>query len=512
MKNLFIILITLSLFPLSWGQYQLANPGFENWDGTSQTAEPAHWNSFASSDGSYASMASSPHHYHRHGGRPGTSGNSFVTLWTKSILGIKANGNMTTGRIHAGSMSAANAQNYNYTKRSDSEFRQPFSGTPDSVYIWVSYYAANSSDKASISIYLHGDNDFRDPNDNATTSLYAGKAVMQFTRTSSSASSYQWQQKQAALQYDGTTDVRYALVSLTTNMTPGGGSANDSLSVDDIEFIYSAWLDSLSLYGHPLDGFELGQLDYYDSVASVDLLSQPQLNWHTQASDSWVAIDTTWLAPNQVRYVLHVWAEDSLTTHTYSITLTAPEEIIITECPEPSSLTANSLDLTQAWLSWTIDEGDPVADSMTFQFVVEHQGTTLIDTMVTACSQISIQGLETSSTYFAKVRTLCDTSNMSNWSHCTFVTLDDTNTQSIVALDAMRSQIYPNPATDQIVINSAFTAPVTAHLYDATGRTIDTFVLTSPCHTYTVSHFPQGTYYLSVGQDRHRFIKITNGQ
>ena len=41
-------------------QYQLPNPGCEQWDGTSATAEPSHWNSFASSDGSYASMASAP--------------------------------------------------------------------------------------------------------------------------------------------------------------------------------------------------------------------------------------------------------------------------------------------------------------------------------------------------------------------------------------------------------------------------------------------------------------------
>ena len=73
-KSLLFATALLAFAVVGRAQYQLPNPGFEQWDGTSITAEPTHWNSFATSDGSFASLASSPHHYHRNGGRPGAAG------------------------------------------------------------------------------------------------------------------------------------------------------------------------------------------------------------------------------------------------------------------------------------------------------------------------------------------------------------------------------------------------------------------------------------------------------
>ena len=93
--------------------YQLPNAGFEQWDSDELTAEPTNWNSFATSDGPWASLASSPHHYHRHGSRPGGTGSHYLTIYTQSIIGIKANGNMTTGRIHAGGITPTSSDNYN---------------------------------------------------------------------------------------------------------------------------------------------------------------------------------------------------------------------------------------------------------------------------------------------------------------------------------------------------------------------------------------------------------------
>ena len=56
-----IVLITLAMASLmAYAQHQLPNPGFEQWDG-GNTSEPTHWNSFATSDGNYATLASSPH-------------------------------------------------------------------------------------------------------------------------------------------------------------------------------------------------------------------------------------------------------------------------------------------------------------------------------------------------------------------------------------------------------------------------------------------------------------------
>ncbi len=322
MKKSVIFLFLLVAAVAATAQYQLPNAGFEQWDG-GNTSEPTHWNTFSSSDGSYATLASSNHHYRRNGGRPGTAGSHFLTLYTQSILGIKANGNMTTGRIHAGSMTATSSENYNYTQRSNADHSLPFTGTPDSMYVWVSYYAADAGSQAQVSAILHGDNDFRAPNQEGDASLYCAKAVARFGRTTSSAHSYQWQQMKVPFVYDGNAAPRYMLVNLTTNATPGGGDGNDSLSIDDIEFVYSAWLTGISVGGQPIEGFQKGRFDYTLHVDDASLLADGSVTVTTEASDATVgiermAVDTI---PESALFVITVTAEDGVTVRTYTVRL-----------------------------------------------------------------------------------------------------------------------------------------------------------------------------------------------
>lgn len=327
-------------------QYQPLNAGFENWDGSTVDAEPTSWNSFASGDGSMASLASSPHHYHRSGHRTGGTGSSYLVLYTKSIMGIKANGNMTTGRIHMGAASATSESNYNYTARSASGFNQPFTATPDSLYVWVSYYASDASSKASVSAFIHGNSDFRDPNDINTASLYAGKAVLQFARTTNSATSPVWSLKKVPFSYSGTATPAYLLMSLTTNMNPGGGSAGDSLMIDDIQFVYSAWLNSITMNGSTLPDFERGHLEYTVYVDDEAEAATLQFAAVPQASDATVTVDTldgsTVNTPNVVVvYRFNVTAEDG-TAKVYNVLVKkrSGSEGIATVRSEIPSLTA----------------------------------------------------------------------------------------------------------------------------------------------------------------------------
>lgn len=320
MKKTVLSLLLLTAAVAASAQYQLPNAGFEQWDGGT-TSEPTHWNTFSTSDGSYATLASSNHHYRRNGGRPGTAGSHFLTLYTQSIFGIKANGNMTTGRIHAGSMTATSSDNYNYTQRSNADHSLPFTGTPDSMYVWVSYYAASGSSQAQVSAILHGDNDFRAPNQEGDANLYCAKAVARFGRTTTSAHSYHWQQLKVPFVYDGNAAPRYMLVNLTTNATPGGGDSNDSLSVDDIEFVYSAWLVGISLGGQPLEGFQKGRFDYTLYVDDPSLLADGSVTATTEVSDATVgiermAVDTV---PESALFVVTVTAEDGVTVRTYTV-------------------------------------------------------------------------------------------------------------------------------------------------------------------------------------------------
>ena len=308
---------------MAYAQHQLPNPGFEQWDG-GNTSEPTHWNSFATSDGDYATLASSPHHYRRIGGRPGTQGSHYVTIYTKSIMGIKANGNMTTGRIHAGSMSAASSENYHYTQRSNTDHCQPFTGTPDSMYVWVSYYASSANSQAQVTAILHGDNDFRAPNQENDASLYCGKAEARFTRTTTSAHSYQWQLMKVPFVYSGNTDARYMLVNMTTNATPGGGDGNDSLSIDDIMFVYSSWLIGISVNGVPIAGFDKGVMDY---VLHVDDLEHIEIEAQPEVDDADIFITQETVDDSTVLYRIRVTAEDGFTHHYYTVTLSTSQSV-----------------------------------------------------------------------------------------------------------------------------------------------------------------------------------------
>ena len=331
MKKTLLLLAATLVCAVAAAQYQLPNAGFEQWDG-GNTSEPASWNTFSSSDGSFAVLASSNHHYRRSGGRPGTDGSYYLTIYTQSIFGINANGNMTTGRIHAGAMQAASSENYNYTQRADADHCQPFTGTPDSMYVWVSYYAASASSQAQVSAILHGDNDFKAPNQEGDASLYCGKAQVAFSRTTASATSMQWQQLKVPFVYDGTASANYMLVNLTTNITPGGGDANDSLSVDDIEFVYSSWLDSLLVNGQAVEGFSKSVFAYSMAIGDTAALHAAVVTGIPEVSDATVDIARAYTNDSTATVIITVTAEDGVTVHTYTITLNATMPSV----PEPN--------------------------------------------------------------------------------------------------------------------------------------------------------------------------------
>jgi hypothetical protein len=325
MKHKYLFLLP-ALFIASYATaqtpYQLPNAGFEQWDG-GYDSEPTHWNTFESSDGSYASMASSNHHYRRSGHRPGGNGSYYLTIYTTSIFGIKANGNMTTGRVHAGSMSAASENNYNYTQRSNSNHCQPFTATPDSMYVWVSFYAASINSVSQVEAIIHGDNDFKAPNDANDASKYKGRAVAQTARTTASDDQMNWQQLKVPFVYSGNSSANYILINLTTNNIPGAGDKHDSLSVDDIEFIYSAWLTDITINGTTIDGFSKGCLNYAIHVDDINAFGTDDIGYTTEVGDATVELSQTGIDDTTVLIRLEVTAEDCTTQKTYRITATS---------------------------------------------------------------------------------------------------------------------------------------------------------------------------------------------
>ena len=196
--------------------------------------------------------------------RPGTTGTTSAKIWSRSPMGsIIANGNMTTGRIFGGSTTPTDASgNYNFSDPSASEYNQPFTGQPDAITAWVKYEPAKTtpskgSNLARVSAIIHENSRYQDPEATTYTNVVA-KAQLNYAP----AANNDWQQLSIPFVYEKTTVPSYILLTFTTNKTPGEGSVDDAVYIDDIEFIYNSKLESLKIEGVALTDFAKDTYSY----------------------------------------------------------------------------------------------------------------------------------------------------------------------------------------------------------------------------------------------------------
>ena len=240
----FTILLIFSILNIGlYAQYgdQLINRGFEEWSGS----EPVHWHSNGTASGSFSYMLPTDQLEQSGHARPGSTGSKSVRLIPKTVWGVTANGNLTNGKMNAGSMSASGANNYNQTKRNESAFNMPLSMLPDSLTIWVCFRSNSTSTKGQVKAVVHGDADYKIMANGSEepANMHVATAVLSFTRTSTSGGSYTWRRLSIPFNNSGPcTDVRYVLMTTTTNETPGSGSTSDDLFIDDALLIYNPTL------------------------------------------------------------------------------------------------------------------------------------------------------------------------------------------------------------------------------------------------------------------------------
>lgn len=239
------------------GIYQFADPGFEGEWRSSE--EPGNgWNSFTSarvSDlGSFIgniAKNSSP----KPSKVEGHNSTAAVKLFSNSVMGVNANGNLTTGRINMGNTTPANAKNYNFTDRSSSDNSLRFAGRPDAVSFYAKF-TPGAGNQARGQFILHDDCDYRDPEISDQSGNRVGKASVLIDACTD------WTYYEGAFTYDknSTPEVQYLLGSFTTNPTPGG-SKGDVLIIDDINFIYYSTLGGV-LYDPATIDFKEDVLNY----------------------------------------------------------------------------------------------------------------------------------------------------------------------------------------------------------------------------------------------------------
>jgi uncharacterized repeat protein (TIGR02543 family) len=243
------ILVTISMLSTTlFAQYgpQFDNRGFEQWTTreTESVSEPVHWHSGGTATGSWAFMVSSQIEQSSQT-RPNSTGSKSVRLFPHSTLGVVANGNITNGRMNAGSTSVTGADNYNYTQRAQNAYNTPINQLPDSISIWVCFRCTSSTEQAQVKAIVHGDADYRiiANGTESPAEMHVATAAQSFTRTSTANGAYNWRRLSIPFNNSGPcTDVRYILMTATTNETPGQGSTSDDLFVDDVLLVYNPTL------------------------------------------------------------------------------------------------------------------------------------------------------------------------------------------------------------------------------------------------------------------------------
>ncbi len=341
MKKVLLFWIAVFVTLCANAQYQLPNGGFENWPGES-TSVPSGWNTFSTATGSLAGMVSSAVQHERASGH---SGQYSCCIKPRDVfLGIIANGNFTTGRINAGSMSAADVTgNYNFSDITGG-YCQTFTGYPDSLSFWASLYATDASLEASLTATIHDNYALHDPiNDNSKVVAAISKP---FTRTTTSSSAVVWQNFRTKFNYDDYSSynqtAQYILISFTTNKIAGQGNTSDRLYMDDIEMIYIGEMTDIKVNGITIANFNPNTYNYEmcvsGSIPTVTATAASAIaNTKNQVSITQASADNNYTASihrlgSDITYTIHFIQSPNISlnvpNNTYSAC--AGEEITVT--------------------------------------------------------------------------------------------------------------------------------------------------------------------------------------
>ena len=280
-KLSFLCALLLLTASVTMGQnYQFPYNGqFEYWTSEqSDKAVPKGWQSFNTAQCELFIGCSTAKTNHSNK-VDGHGGGSALEIYCKTVLGVAANGAMSTGRMRVASMTASDDSNYMYTRRTGNSSNPAacyaFSGCPDSLSFWAKFNMSDTANVASLKIHLHTDRDYQDVPSHTETTAQAGKIANRICHFKCNRQSNTWQKYSFDIKYyqSNTTSVipnpqlanittpSYLLASFSTNKSSGVGNNNDKLTIDDARFIYNKRLSSLTINNNPIPQTELNALN-----------------------------------------------------------------------------------------------------------------------------------------------------------------------------------------------------------------------------------------------------------
>lgn len=230
---------------------QLPNAGFENFHDASGTKEPNGWHSFKTCTGSQSGTAKKANNTfiestEKHSGTNCVKVQSALLLFNT----IPANGTMTTGRLHAGSMKADNTANNSTMDFDDTgidgnkdPFYPIFTTKPDAMTVWVKYKGNVDKPYATVKAIL-ANGKVQDPEKDD----YTKNVIARATNAKIESNNFAWQKLNIPFEYANKNTPKGMLVTISTNAVAGMASSDkknlDVIYVDDIAMIYNSGLKS----------------------------------------------------------------------------------------------------------------------------------------------------------------------------------------------------------------------------------------------------------------------------
>ncbi len=341
--------------------YQLPNSGFEDYRTeqitklddsykqiTVNVEEPLNWHSFASATGDFVQAAnafSDPHTYSSDVVRSGATGKKSLLLTSASVFGIVANGTITTGRMQAGAMTAADTKNCAFLSTdntSTDSHSDPFyalmDGTPDSIAVWVKFKQGTPNADhpyATVSAAITDGTYYQDPKDKDYTNVVATAKNAQIA-----SNNFEWQRIVVPFKYTGNdVKAKAMLVTLSTNADPGQGSAADNLYVDDISLIYNVDKPAVTVNGHAvtLDKAEVTTTAVDPATAVVDAT--------TANKGSFAAVSELSSSADQRKLQLLYCSDDLQTIKTYTLVINKGTETGISQIETATNKDSKVYDL-----------------------------------------------------------------------------------------------------------------------------------------------------------------------
>ena len=319
---------------------QFPNPGFEHWDVHSASCAgeslfspcsypgynyvPTFWHTFdeinlaagrANHHIRYGSSNTlTPNGTYSYNSNKVHSGNYSIGLVVHSIVGVKANGTMTTGVTYVGNMlNAGDAANYNYdnnnntsyTSFGNGKFNFPFVGCPDSLSMYYQTNWTSPSVKPMIKVFGHIGLPFYDKanGDLSPTENIIFQATPLFPTSNGN-----WARGVSVLTYNTTNFANngdnnyntisrpeYLLASPSTSQSAGNGNTGDEFIMDDLYFIYDKGLATVTIDGvassAALAVFNAAEWLTHEPSRTYDNLGNPSFN---------NSGTSTWTYPNTI--------------------------------------------------------------------------------------------------------------------------------------------------------------------------------------------------------------------